>query len=431
MDQLHPDRLPSPASDSGQSIVLSVVLDAAREISDQNEPERVARLHGQRMRALIPSDQTLFLSRRDLSEPQYHLTAHELSDHDFHPWKDDEHGPVLSGGLLAALFYADAPYLINDLRVEATDPAAAELRGYGSLLAIPLFDQGRALSMIVLLRKQPGAFDPAELPQAVLLGNLYGRAIHGLAAARQLQHANDALKEQFSQVAQLSDTVLDQALHLKRHTRVLEETVRERTRELREAHLDAIYMLAVASEAKDEDTGAHVRRIKQYSELIAREMGASAAEAEHIGYAAVLHDVGKMHVPDQILKKPGPLTPEEREVMQQHAVMGERILGETPFFAMARQIARGHHENWDGSGYPDRLAGEQIAPAVRIVHLADVFDALVSPRVYKAAWPIDRAVQEIKSLAGIMFDPHAVSGFLRVLDNGGSLAPVPPEPASL
>src|SRR5207302_1454927 len=158
--------------------------------------------------------------------------------------------------------------------------------------------------------------------------------------------------------------------------------------------------LAIASEAKDDDTGAHVRRLQAHVEVLAGRLGFNAADAQAMGLAAVLHDVGKIHVPDEILKKPGPLTPEQRLAMQQHTLVGERILSPSPHFKQAARIARSHHENWDGSGYPDGLAGGAIAIEAAIVHLADVYDALISPRVYKPAWPAGRAEEFLRAAAG-------------------------------
>ena len=122
-----------------------------------------------------------------------------------------------------------------------------------------------------------------------------------------------------------------------------------------------------------------------------------------------------MHVPDAILKKPGKLTPEEMLIMQEHTIVGERILGDNPHFAQARRIARSHHENFDGSGYPDRASGQTIPIEARIVHLADVYDALTSPRVYKAAWTPPEAADFIRESRGHMFDPELVRAFDSVL----------------
>ncbi|MHC5114343.1 MAG: HD-GYP domain-containing protein [Planctomycetota bacterium] len=218
-----------------------------------------------------------------------------------------------------------------------------------------------------------------------------------------------AMQEAYEHVASLSDTVLEQALDLKHYSRTLEERVRERTADLHKANVDAIYMLAVASEARDADTGAHVRRIQRYTEVMAAAVG--EPDAESLGRSAILHDVGKIHVPDRILKKPGALTDEERRQMQSHTVVGESILSDKPFFQEARRIARSHHENWDGSGYPDGLAERDIALAARIVHLVDVYDALRSPRVYKEAWSEERAADVIRHGAGSDFDPDLVRVF--------------------
>lgn len=234
----------------------------------------------------------------------------------------------------------------------------------------------------------------------------------------QQKRAEQELHERYRDIAQLSDTVLEQALALKDYSRELEQRVRDRTRDLHEANMDAIYMLAVASEARDADTGAHVRRIQYFAEALARELGLRNDEAERIGYSAILHDVGKMQIPDQILKKPDALTDPEWIHMRQHTIVGEHILSRRPFFDLARQIARSHHENWDGSGYPDGLKGEQIPLAARIVRLADVYDALISERPYKPAWGPPQAAEAIRQGSGTLFDPAVAAAFQRLFEAG-------------
>lgn len=225
-------------------------------------------------------------------------------------------------------------------------------------------------------------------------------------------------RESLRQVGALTDTVIEQARELKRHNAALEARVRERTAELNEANTQAVMMLAVASEARDGATGAHVRRIERLARRVGEGLGMSAPEAEHLGVSAILHDVGKIHVPDRILNKPGPLTDPEREQMQRHTLVGEAILSDTPFFAQARQIARSHHEHWDGSGYPDGLAGEASPLPARIVHVVDVFDALTHKRVYKDAWPAERARRYLAEHAGRQFDPDIVAAFEKLYEHG-------------
>jgi HD-GYP domain-containing protein (c-di-GMP phosphodiesterase class II) len=232
------------------------------------------------------------------------------------------------------------------------------------------------------------------------------------------KRAEQQLIEQNAHVNNLSDRVIEQSLAIRQHSEDLEQKVIERTAQLHDAHMETIYMLAIASEAKDQDTGDHVRRLRRMSQLLAERMGVEAREAEEIGHSAVLHDVGKIHTPDSILKKPAPLTIEERKEIQQHTLAGERILKPSPYFTQASRIARSHHENWDGSGYPDKLVGNQIPFEARIVHLVDVFDALIHPRVYKPAWSRADALAEIVHQRGKMFDPDVTDAFVKLEQDG-------------
>lgn len=234
----------------------------------------------------------------------------------------------------------------------------------------------------------------------------------------QQKSAESQLQHNYEFVVQMSNTVLEQAMDLKDYSKVLEDKVQQRTRELHEANLDAIYALAVACEVRDQDTGEHVRRIEHYTRMLAMEMNLGESDAERIAYSSVLHDVGKLHIPDRILHKPGPLTDEERAKLEEHTIIGERILPSRPFFELARQIARSHHENFDGSGYPDGLKDGQIPLPARITHVADVFDALASARVYKPAWKLADAVNEIHLGTGSAFDPQVVAAFDRIIEKG-------------
>ena len=230
--------------------------------------------------------------------------------------------------------------------------------------------------------------------------------------------AEQKLIDQNTRLGELSEVVLQQTTKLRDYAGSLEQRVEQRTAELHDAHMETIFILAIASEAKDEDTGAHVRRVRRMTQLLAGELGVEPTEAERIGYAAVLHDVGKIHTPDHILKKPGPLFADERNLMQEHTLAGERILRPSPFFALASQIARSHHENWDGTGYPDQLSESNIPFEARLVHLVDVFDALVNERIYKPAWTREQALAEIVRNRGKMFDPQIADAFARLEENG-------------
>jgi putative two-component system response regulator len=194
----------------------------------------------------------------------------------------------------------------------------------------------------------------------------------------------------------------------------LERRLKQTVEHLKTAYRDAVTMLSFACEGKDEDTGLHIRRVQHLSESLAREMGFDPEAAEHMGLMSILHDVGKLHIPDSILKKATQLNPEEWIVMREHPTHGVRILGDNPFYDVAREIAGGHHENWDGTGYPVGLKGEQIPLSARIVKVADKFDALISRRPYKDPWPLRETLDLIRSEAGRQFDPAVVDAFFRL-----------------
>ncbi|MDZ7653074.1 MAG: HD domain-containing protein [Burkholderiaceae bacterium] len=171
---------------------------------------------------------------------------------------------------------------------------------------------------------------------------------------------------------------------------------------------------ALAAERLDDTTGEHCYRVGRLASILGREVGLEDDVCFLVDLAARLHDIGKLIVPDAILLKPGKLTPGEREIMETHTVAGWEILGQTniPQMHIAQEIARHHHERWDGTGYPDRLATTSIPIAARVSALADVFDALTHKRPYKEAWPVADALAEIKRLRGRQFDPELTDIFL-------------------
>lgn len=206
----------------------------------------------------------------------------------------------------------------------------------------------------------------------------------------------------------LHEVTHQQNHELKRLNEHLEDLVCQRTEQLQEAVNEGISMLALAAEAKDDNTGEHILRIKHICRALCLELEMPEKETEEISYFSMMHDVGKIHVPDHILKKKGGLTDEEMQIIQQHTIAGEKILGDKAFYKTARLIARSHHENWDGSGYPDGLNENEIPLPARIVSVADVFDALTNERPYKKAWPVHQAVAELNALSGKKFDPQVV-----------------------
>ena len=198
---------------------------------------------------------------------------------------------------------------------------------------------------------------------------------------------------------------------------VLEDMVRERTEEIRRTRLQVVQRLGMAAEYRDEETGNHILRMSHISALLARSIGWSEAKCELMLLASPMHDIGKIGIPDNILLKPGKFEPDEWEIMKTHAVIGGKLLegDDSNLMQMARSIALSHHEKWDGSGYPNGLAGDGIPLAGRIAALADVFDALTSKRPYKKAWTVEAAVDLIKENSGKQFDPALVETFLEQL----------------
>lgn len=199
----------------------------------------------------------------------------------------------------------------------------------------------------------------------------------------------------------------DERLHL-------EGLVRERTAQLEKLQADLILQLGRAAEFRDNETSAHTVRMARFSHALALRAGVSEGEAEPLLLAAMMHDVGKIGIPDDILLKPGKLTPEEFGIMKRHCEIGAKIIGDhdVELLRMAREIALSHHEKWDGSGYPHGLKGEDIPLLGRICALADVFDALTSPRTYKTPWSVEDAFALIDREAGKHFDPTLARLFI-------------------
>src|SRR5207249_3310799 len=181
---------------------------------------------------------------------------------------------------------------------------------------------------------------------------------------------------------------------------------------------EVIGRLSGALSARDEETGNHIRRMSALSAFLAERSGTGSATPRDMRLASALHDVGKIGVPDAVLLKPGPLTEEEREVMRRHTVIGHRMLSDSasPLLQLGASIALTHHERWDGTGYPNHLAGEDIPTEGRVTAIADVYDALTSDRVYRLALDPDDAIAHMRSGRGRHFDPDLLDLFIDTID---------------
>ncbi len=264
---------------------------------------------------------------------------------------------------------------------------------------------------------QPYAYSQLFLPMVVVQcsQNSIDKELLGELGARDFFN----LESPSSEFALRLRTLLEaRFLHysLKHANEYLEEKVKKRTQDLEEARLDIVNRLAVATNFRDDITGSHVIRVGHYCKVIAIELGFTLSEAEEFNVAARLHDIGKIAVPDSVLEKPSSLSDEEYSLMKEHTLVGSSILSgsKSKLVQLAEVVARTHHERWDGKGYPDGLAGEDIPLVGRICAVADVYDSLTSQRHYKKAWSVEAALKEIEANSGTQFDPEVVAAFCRV-----------------
>lgn len=250
-----------------------------------------------------------------------------------------------------------------------------------------------------------------DYPQALA----HHRQYHQLDAQARRGHQQERARAAQARVA-LDVTRHEAQLHRQRNDE-LEAIVQARTLELRRSQRAVIDLLASAAEFRDAPLGPHTRWVGDATGAVARHLGLPAPQAEELGLAARLHDVGKIGIPDSILLKEGPLTPDERDIIATHTTLGAQLLTQPgaadggPLLHLAAQIALSHHECWDGSGYPRALRGPDIPLGGRIVRVVDAFDALISARPYKPAWTDGDALQYLRQHAGTLFDPACVRAF--------------------
>ncbi len=199
---------------------------------------------------------------------------------------------------------------------------------------------------------------------------------------------------------------------------VMETNLIEKLQIIEQTQVEVIIRLGKAAEFRDDETGKHIERIAAYVNLITEKLGMNREQRIMMQYAAPMHDVGKIGIPDGVLMKAGKLTEDEFKIIKLHTVIGSRILSGTtlPLLELAKEIAISHHERWDGGGYPLGLKVSDIPISGRIVAITDVFDAITSKRVYKEAWPIEQALEYLKSMRGTQFDPDIVDAFFAIED---------------
>jgi putative two-component system response regulator len=264
------------------------------------------------------------------------------------------------------------------------------------------------------------AMDDPDLAERALAMGAYGYVIKPFEPNEILINVSNALRRR------------NLELENQGHRTRLEQMVAERTNnlwaavqdlersqsELRSSQEETVYRLSMAAEFRDDETARHIERMSRYCGLLAELLDEDPERVRLIRLASQMHDVGKIGIPDSILLKPGPLTEEERVLMQQHAPFGGTILegSSSPLLQLASTIALTHHERMDGRGYPNGLMGEEIPVEGRLAAIADVFDALTSHRVYRVAYPIGEAVDIMKSGRGTQFDAELLDLFLAKLD---------------
>ena len=222
-----------------------------------------------------------------------------------------------------------------------------------------------------------------------------------------------------AELARREREAADKELQLERYAADLRETFKEeraRSQQLTGSYRATVRALSNAVEARDAYTGKHAERVAAYGIEIARAMGLPRPDAPEMEFGFLLHDIGKVAVPDAILYKPGALTAEERALMARHPAVGAEIIGHIEFLADAAAVVRSHHERWDGSGYPDGLSGEQIPVAARVFAVADVLDALTTDRPYRPRFPLGEARTMICRESGTHFDPAVIEAFNRIED---------------
>lgn len=361
------------STDLGDSKVAALLFEYMPKIAAEHKTDSLLVLMADLGRQIVQADRcSLWLIDEEHKE-LWTKVAHGVS----------ELRIPLSAGFVGYSLKTGEPVLVEDAYRDNRFDRRSDLKnGYHttSVMTMPLESEGKVMGVFQAINKVGDNvfFSKKDLERLKLISVYSAKTIESAIRAEELE----------------------------RYAKKLER----KAEELKSAHMELIRILGEVSEFRSQEVGDHIHRVAEISIKLAKYLGLSPEEQALIYYAAPLHDLGKVGIADNVLNKAGKLTPEEYEQMKSHSVIGRRLLREskTDLLCMAYDIAGAHHERWDGTGYPDKLKGEEIPLSARICAVADVLDALASPRCYKPAWPEEKVREEMKKSSGTHFQPELV-----------------------
>ena len=361
------------ATDLGDGEVAALLFEYMPKIAAEHKTDSLLMLMADLGRKIVQADRcSLWLVDEERNE-LWTKVAHGVS----------ELRIPLSAGFVGYSLKTGEPLLVEDAYCDSRFDRRSDIKsGYHttSVMTMPLESDDRVMGVFQAINKvgENVFFSEKDLERLKLISVYSAKTIESAMRAQKLE----------------------------RYAKQLER----KADELKSAHMELIRILGEVSEFRSHEVGDHIHRVAEISLKLARYMGLPSEQQELIFYAAPLHDLGKVGIPDVVLNKAGKLTPEEYERMKAHSIIGRTLLrdSKTDLLCMASDIAGCHHERWDGTGYPDRLKGEEIPLAARICAVADVLDALSSPRCYKPAWPEEKVKDEMQRSRGSYFQPELV-----------------------
>ena len=361
------------ATDLGDGEVAALLFEYMPKIAAEHKTDSLLMLMADLGRKIVQADRcSLWLVDEERNE-LWTKVAHGVS----------ELRIPLSAGFVGYSLKTGEPLLVEDAYCDSRFDRRSDIKsGYHttSVMTMPLESDDRVMGVFQAINKvgKNVFFSEKDLERLKLISVYSAKTIESAMRAQKLE----------------------------RYAKQLER----KADELKSAHMELIRILGEVSEFRSHEVGDHIHRVAEISLKLARYMGLPSEQQELIFYAAPLHDLGKVGIPDMVLNKAGKLTPEEYERMKAHSIIGRTLLrdSKTDLLCMASDIAGCHHERWDGTGYPDRLKGEEIPLAARICAVADVLDALSSPRCYKPAWPEEKVKDEMQKSRGSYFQPELI-----------------------